>query len=166
MDLVIAGEEVVVGLPIALDQGVYIRSMASRGSLGGLATTTREVCDLLDAADLFGLVVLALVVNATALLWAAGVAMRLRTMQAGPAMQVPVFLVLFLAPVYVPLVLLQSWIQAIARLNPATLLLETGRSFVAGDPVHVAFTFAVALALAAALAERARRGLASAERAG
>jgi GTPase len=35
---------------IALDQGVYIRSMASRGSLGGLATTTREVCDLLDAA--------------------------------------------------------------------------------------------------------------------
>ena len=35
---------------IALDQGVYIRSMASRGSLGGLATTTREVTDLLDAA--------------------------------------------------------------------------------------------------------------------
>jgi LAO/AO transport system kinase len=35
---------------IALDQGVYIRSMASRGSLGGLATTTREVSDLLDAA--------------------------------------------------------------------------------------------------------------------
>ncbi|HEY7634698.1 MAG TPA: methylmalonyl Co-A mutase-associated GTPase MeaB [Gemmatimonadales bacterium] len=35
---------------VALDEGVYIRSMASRGSLGGLATTTREVCDLLDAA--------------------------------------------------------------------------------------------------------------------
>src|SRR3954451_19398964 len=35
---------------VALDQGVYIRSMASRGSLGGLATTTREVCDLFDAA--------------------------------------------------------------------------------------------------------------------
>jgi LAO/AO transport system kinase len=35
---------------IAMDRGVYIRSMASRGSLGGLATTTREVCDLLDAA--------------------------------------------------------------------------------------------------------------------
>jgi GTPase len=35
---------------VAMDQGVYIRSMASRGSLGGLATTTREVCDLLDAA--------------------------------------------------------------------------------------------------------------------
>lgn len=35
---------------VALDPGVFIRSMATRGSLGGLATTTREVCDLLDAA--------------------------------------------------------------------------------------------------------------------
>ncbi|HEX7025351.1 MAG TPA: methylmalonyl Co-A mutase-associated GTPase MeaB [Gemmatimonadales bacterium] len=34
---------------VALDRGVYIRSMATRGSLGGLATTTREVCDVLDA---------------------------------------------------------------------------------------------------------------------
>src|SRR5687768_8430017 len=35
---------------VALDDGVYIRSMASRGSFGGLATSTREVSDLLDAA--------------------------------------------------------------------------------------------------------------------
>ncbi len=35
---------------VALDPGVYIRSMATRGSLGGLATTTREVADLFDAA--------------------------------------------------------------------------------------------------------------------
>jgi LAO/AO transport system kinase len=35
---------------VALDQGVFIRSMATRGSLGGLATSTREVCDILDAA--------------------------------------------------------------------------------------------------------------------
>src|SRR5690606_22492944 len=34
---------------VALDPGVFIRSMATRGSLGGLATATREVCDLLDA---------------------------------------------------------------------------------------------------------------------
>jgi LAO/AO transport system kinase len=34
---------------VALDPGVYIRSMASRGGVGGLATTTREVCDVLDA---------------------------------------------------------------------------------------------------------------------
>jgi len=34
---------------VAMDRGVYIRSMATRGSLGGLATSTREVCDVLDA---------------------------------------------------------------------------------------------------------------------
>ncbi len=34
---------------IALDSGVYIRSMATRGSLGGLAAATREVADVLDA---------------------------------------------------------------------------------------------------------------------
>src|SRR3954468_15520677 len=34
---------------VALDSGVFIRSMATRGSLGGLATATREVCDVLDA---------------------------------------------------------------------------------------------------------------------
>lgn len=35
---------------VATDPGVFIRSMASRGALGGLASTTRDVCDLLDAA--------------------------------------------------------------------------------------------------------------------
>ncbi|HEX9729943.1 MAG TPA: methylmalonyl Co-A mutase-associated GTPase MeaB [Gemmatimonadales bacterium] len=34
---------------VALDPGVFIRSMATRGQLGGVATTTREVCDVLDA---------------------------------------------------------------------------------------------------------------------
>lgn len=34
---------------VALDPGVFIRSMATRGSLGGLATSTGEVCDVLDA---------------------------------------------------------------------------------------------------------------------
>ncbi len=34
---------------VALDTGVFIRSMATRGSLGGLAATTNEVADVLDA---------------------------------------------------------------------------------------------------------------------
>jgi len=33
---------------VALDDGVFIRSMATRGSLGGLAASTREVSDVLD----------------------------------------------------------------------------------------------------------------------
>lgn len=34
---------------LALDEGIFIRSMASRGSLGGLATTTKEVLDVMEA---------------------------------------------------------------------------------------------------------------------
>ena len=34
---------------VALDSGVFIRSMATRGSLGGLAAATREVADVFDA---------------------------------------------------------------------------------------------------------------------
>jgi LAO/AO transport system kinase len=34
---------------LATDPGIFIRSMATRGSLGGLAITTKEVLDLMDA---------------------------------------------------------------------------------------------------------------------
>ncbi|MGH7501255.1 MAG: methylmalonyl Co-A mutase-associated GTPase MeaB [Longimicrobiales bacterium] len=34
---------------VALDRGVFIRSMATRGSLGGLSLATREVSDVVDA---------------------------------------------------------------------------------------------------------------------
>jgi LAO/AO transport system kinase len=34
---------------VALDSGIFIRSMATRGALGGLAAATRDVCDVLDA---------------------------------------------------------------------------------------------------------------------
>ena len=90
-----------------------------------------------DPAELFALVLLGLLVNVAALLWAAGIAMRFRTLQAGPLMQVPVFLTLFLAPVYVPLELLNGWIHAVASVNPATFLLEAGRGLFAGEPTEV-----------------------------
>ena len=48
-----------------------------------------------DAVDLFGLYTLAAIINSAAVLWAMGIAMRLRSMQAGPLMQTPVFLALF-----------------------------------------------------------------------
>ena len=34
---------------VALDPGVYIRSLATRGALGGLSAATREAADVLDA---------------------------------------------------------------------------------------------------------------------
>ena len=41
--------------------------------------------------------------------------MRFRTIQAGPLMQMPVFLMLFFAPVYVPLDLLSGAMHTVAR---------------------------------------------------
>ena len=77
------------------------------------------------------------------MLFGTGVAMRLRTMQAGPAIQTPAFLLLFLAPVWVPYDLLTGWVQAAASVNPVTLVLEAERGFLAGDPTKVLPAFAV-----------------------
>lgn len=115
--------------------------------------------------DLFGLYALAAVTNVAAILWASGVAMRFRTMQAGPIIQLPVFLALFFAPVYVPLDLLQGWMHALAVGNPVTRLLEAGRSLLAGQPVEVGLAFGAALGLAALFALWALRGLRKAEEA-
>ena len=119
-----------------------------------------------SGVDLFGLYALGFIVNVAALLWACGVAMRLRTMQAGPIMQMPVFLVLFFAPVYVPLALLQGWIHAVAVVNPLTRVLEAGRGFLAGEPTEVAAAFAAGIGLVLLFALWAVRGLRKAEAAG
>jgi ABC-2 type transport system permease protein len=119
-----------------------------------------------NGRELVGLVGLGVLVNFVAALWACGVAMFLRTEQAGPLIQMPVFVVLFLAPVYVPLNLLSGWIHSVARVNPATAALEAARGLIAGTPVKVALAFGLLAAGSALAAIWARRGLASAERAG
>lgn len=97
--------------------------------------------------------------------WAAGVALRFRSIQAGPLMQTPVFLILFLAPVYVPLGLLKGWIHAVASVNPATAFLEAGRGLIAGVQQHTLLAFACALGLIALFAVWSLSGLRAAERA-
>ena len=119
-----------------------------------------------SGVDLFGLYALGLLLNFATVLWACGVAMRFRTMQAGPVMQFPVFLVLFFAPVYVPLDLLEGWIHGVATVNPLTRVLEAGRGFVAGSPTQVVAAFGAAIALGFLFALWAYRGLRNAERAG
>jgi ABC-2 type transport system permease protein len=108
---------------------------------------------------------LAFTVNAAAALFAIGVAMRLRTMQAGPAMQVPAFLLLFLAPVWVPFDLLTGWVRSVASLNPMTVLLEAERGFISGHPTKAALAFLLTAGLIAVFVLWALRGLRSAERA-
>jgi ABC-2 type transport system permease protein len=119
-----------------------------------------------EGVELIGLYGLAVLVNVAATLWAAGVAMRVRSIQGGPFMQFPAFLVLFLSPVYVPLGLLSGWIHAVASVNPITALLEAGRGFISGEPTLVAAAFAIALALPLLFALWARGGLRRAEAAG
>ena len=118
-----------------------------------------------DGIELVGLYSLALLVNFSAGLFGAGVAMRLRTFQAAPLMQVPVFLTLFLAPVYVPLDLLGGWVHAVATVNPITAVLEAERGFIAGDAVKSALAFSLLLAAGALFVLWAVRSLRSAERA-
>lgn len=119
-----------------------------------------------DGVDLFALYLLAALVNVTGLLWAAGVAMRLRTLQAAPLIQLPVFLSLFFAPVFVPVQLLATWLETIARLNPVTLMLEAGRSLIAGQPEHVVSAFGALALLLALFSVWALLGLRRAEAAG
>jgi ABC-2 type transport system permease protein len=118
------------------------------------------------AVDLVGLYVLAALVNFCGFFWAGGIAMRFRTIQAAPLMQMPVFLVLFFAPVYVPHDLLEGWISGVATANPLTYLLETGRGFVAGDAPHVLAAFAIAIGLGVLFWTWAFMGLRKAEAAG
>jgi ABC-type multidrug transport system permease subunit len=118
-----------------------------------------------DGVDLFGLYGLAVLVNLSGILWASGIAMRFRTVQAGPLMQTPVFMLLFLAPVYVPLGLLHGWIHTVARFNPVTPIIEAGRGLLSGDPTDVGRAFGIALALVTFFVVWALRGLRSAERA-
>jgi ABC-type multidrug transport system permease subunit len=119
-----------------------------------------------DGIDLFGLFTLGVLVNITGTLWAAGVAMRLRTMQAAPIMQMPVFLILFFAPVYVPLSLLHGWIHGIAVVNPVTRVLEAGRGLIAGAPTEVLSAYLAAIVLGALFCAWAIGGLRRAEAAG
>jgi ABC-type multidrug transport system permease subunit len=145
-----------VGLARATMVGVllFVVALATGMQVGG------------DGVDVLALIALAYFVSLAAAMFAAGVAMRTRTVQAGPAMQMPVFLILFLAPVYVPLDLLAGWLHAIASVNPFTLLIETGRDFISGGAAPAAATFLVAAALVALFAWWGLRGLRKAEAAG
>jgi ABC-2 type transport system permease protein len=116
-----------------------------------------------ELAAMYGL---AAIVNVAGVLFAAGVALRFRSLQATPLMQVPVFLFLFLAPVYVPRELLTGWVEAVSDLDPATHIMETGRELLAGQSADVLGALAIAVGMVAVLAVFAIRGLRKAEVAG
>jgi ABC-2 type transport system permease protein len=119
-----------------------------------------------SADEIVSLYLLSLTINVVALLFAAGIALRLRTLQAGPLMQFPVFILLFLTPVYVPQELLAGWVSHVAKVNPLTLILNTNREFLAGQPAEVLAAYGVAFGLMGLLAIWAVSGMRKAETAG
>lgn len=118
-----------------------------------------------DGVDIVGLYGLAALLVLVGYGWAGGVAFRFRTIQAGPLMQTPVFLILFLAPVYVPLELLKGWIHDVASVNPATAFLDAGRGLISGVHDHTGLAYACAAGLIFLFAIWLLTGLRSAERA-
>jgi ABC-2 type transport system permease protein len=100
-------------------------------------------------------------------LWVSGLAFRFQSVDIGSFMQTPVFILLFLAPVYVPLALLAGWLKIAASANPVTAIIDASRGFISGEPTKVALAFGLALGLAALMGlwaglqlRRAQRGVA------
>jgi ABC-2 type transport system permease protein len=148
--------------------GYLLAAMTRAAFVIGVVTTVALISRMeLDASgsEVVAMYTLSLVVNVAATLFAIGVAMRLRTMQAGPAMQTPTFLLLFLSPVWVPFDLLSGWVRDVATVNPMTVLLEAERGFISGHPTKEGLAFLLAAALAVAFVAWAVRGLRIAERA-
>lgn len=152
---------IVVGFAIGAASRLAVTWVVITGValLGGMGVAGGPV-------NLLGMYSLALLANVAALLFSSGIALRFRSLQAGPLMLMPVFIILFLAPVYVPQDLLSGWIEPAASVNPVTALLNAARSLMAGEPTGVLGAFAVAVGLIVVMAFWSIRGLRKAETAG
>ncbi len=147
----------------------YTIASIVRAAMTGILVTVLALATgmpITGGFDFFGLLGLVLLANIAATLFGAGIAMLMRTGQAGPVIRTPIFLVLFLAPVFVPLSLLTGWIETVARLNPFTIILESSRGFLSGDPSNVAVAFAISFVLVVVMALWAAFGMRRAEEAG
>lgn len=82
-------------------------------------------------------------------LWAMTIALFLRTQQAGPIMQMAVFIGVFVSTAYTPQVLLSGWLARGAQINPVTQVIEMARQgLVSGIGVSWAHTWPGLVALA------------------
>jgi ABC-2 type transport system permease protein len=87
---------------------------------------------------------------AVAACWGSMLALRFKSQSAAPLMQTGMMALVLLTPAYAPLALLQGWLQDVARLNPASDVIEAARQgFVGG--VTWADTWPGLLALAGLL---------------
>jgi ABC-2 type transport system permease protein len=116
-----------------------------------------------DAPEIAGLVALALLLNVAATLYGAGIALRFQSTASSVLILIPVFMALFLTPVFAPRHELTAWLETAAGVNPLTAPIEAGRGFLADDPVSVGLSFAAAGGLVIAFWAWAVRGMRRAE---
>jgi ABC-2 type transport system permease protein len=119
-----------------------------------------------SVGDLLEILLIAVLLNFAATMFAAGLAMRFRTLQAAPLIQLPAFLIIMTAPVYVPRDLIEGWVATVADVNPMTAMLEAGRNLIIGAPAETLTAIAIAAGLIAVMVNWARTGLRRAEAAG
>jgi ABC-type polysaccharide/polyol phosphate export permease len=93
--------------------------------------------------------------------WAIIVALRFRTQQAAPIMQVVTFTAVLFTTAYAPKALLSDWLRTIATANPVTLILEGIRQGFVGSLswADTGPALLAVLALVAALGALAIRGM-------
>jgi ABC-2 type transport system permease protein len=148
----------------------YVLTALIRALLVWIVVTVVAVASGADitggGADLLGILVIAVMLNFAATLFASGLAMRFRTLQAAPLIQLPAFLIIMTAPVYVPRDLIQGWVASVADVNPMTAMLEAGRNLIIGAPAETLLALGVAAGLIAVMLNWARTGLRRAEAAG
>lgn len=149
--------------------GYVLSTFARAAIMSAVVTAVAFVAGLQvlgDPAQLAAMYLLALSMSVVGTLWAAGVMFRARNPQLGPAMQIPMFIAVFLAPVYVPLHLLEGWLHAVATFNPVSHVMGAARSLLAGEPADLLLAMGSVAGLLAVLLWWALGGVRSAEQAG
>ena len=117
-----------------------------------------------SAWNVVWLVAIALGFGVLVALWAIGMALRVRSVQGSPAIQIPVLMALFFAPTFAPLALLSGWLHGAARWNPISYLFESGRGFLSGNPADVGLAIAAIAGLMPVLVVWVATGLRRATR--
>lgn len=90
------------------------------GWIGGLA--------LPGVAGTIGVYAMAAAFAMATACWSMGVALRARTVQSAPMMQLVVFILVFTSVAYAPRDLQTGWLRAVSNWNPVTRILEFSRS--------------------------------------
>ena len=117
-------------------------------------------------AQVAAMYLMALSLSIVGTLGAAGVMFRARDPGLDPAMQIPMFVAIFLAPVYVPLDELPGWLHDVATVNPITYVMQADRELLAGQDADITLALLAIAGLLVLLVAWALTGVRSAERAG